>query len=354
MHSPRHLAASLLALTTAAAPAPAELFGGGAVGKVEDLLGKSRKTVARITGVPAGAGRVRRDASKMSREDLQRFKKAVLAMIERGSDHPKAYQQYVNAHHGAADLGHGGPAFLPWHRAYLLKLEEDLREIDPKVSLPYWNWTKPAPAVFAEEFFGARGRITLKWKGKDGQEKSYAFERGTHYDPKTVAPVPAAEVAREVAKKTFLEFAIPFEDVHGGAHTGIGGDLGAIHSAAKDPLFFMLHAYVDKVWADWQQARRKEWEAANPGKAHGLEQYAAQYWDGTTRHERHRPIWDTRHRLDSVMWPWDGTTVKVLMYDEKTGHEHEHDVRSPRYVASPERITPRDMLDLTKLGYGYE
>ena len=31
--------------------------------------------------------------------------------------------------------------FLPWHRAFLLYLENDLQVIDSTVTLPYWDWT---------------------------------------------------------------------------------------------------------------------------------------------------------------------------------------------------------------------
>ena len=39
---------------------------------------------------------------------------------------------------------HGGPAFLPWHREYLLRFENELREIDSQVAIPYWDWTDHA------------------------------------------------------------------------------------------------------------------------------------------------------------------------------------------------------------------
>ncbi|KAK3083189.1 hypothetical protein FSP39_016368 [Pinctada imbricata] len=47
----------------------------------------------------------------------------------------------IAAYHSAAiaSSAHGGPAFLPWHRVYLLILENALRRIDPSVTIPYWN-----------------------------------------------------------------------------------------------------------------------------------------------------------------------------------------------------------------------
>jgi len=38
-------------------------------------------------------------------------------------------------------------------------------------------------------------------------------------------------------------------DPHGYAHTSFGGWISSVPTAAKDPLFFMLHANVDRLWA---------------------------------------------------------------------------------------------------------
>jgi len=33
-----------------------------------------------------------------------------------------------------------GQAFLPWHRAFLKAVENDLQQIDKSVTIPYWDW----------------------------------------------------------------------------------------------------------------------------------------------------------------------------------------------------------------------
>ena len=42
------------------------------------------------------------------------------------------------------DFGHEGPAFLTWHRGYLLYVETEIQKIldDPTFALPYWDWTE--------------------------------------------------------------------------------------------------------------------------------------------------------------------------------------------------------------------
>ena len=36
---------------------------------------------------------------------------------------------------------HGWEEFLTWHRIYLYEFEQRLQDIDPAVTLPYWDWT---------------------------------------------------------------------------------------------------------------------------------------------------------------------------------------------------------------------
>src|SRR5438067_840569 len=33
-----------------------------------------------------------------------------------------------------------GRNFLPWHRWYLHQLEQRLQQVDPTVTIPYWDW----------------------------------------------------------------------------------------------------------------------------------------------------------------------------------------------------------------------
>jgi hypothetical protein len=58
-------------------------------------------------------------------------------------------------------------------------------------------------------------------------------------------------------------------EVHNHFHKGIGGDMRLISFSAGDPIFYLHHAYVDKLWADWQrydpQKRLKQYNGKNYG-----------------------------------------------------------------------------------------
>ena len=43
---------------------------------------------------------------------------------------------------GSGPLGYR--RFLPWHRAYLIIFERELRRIDDSLSIPYWDWNEDA------------------------------------------------------------------------------------------------------------------------------------------------------------------------------------------------------------------
>ena len=57
---------------------------------------------------------------------------------------------------------HGGPEFLPWHREIVNRLEDMLREVNPNLSLHYWDWTQDPRAIpNARLADGATGTLNL-------------------------------------------------------------------------------------------------------------------------------------------------------------------------------------------------
>jgi Common central domain of tyrosinase len=72
--------------------------------------------------------------------DRQAFVDAVLE-LERAGIYDKYVEQDRDALLGA-EPAHHGPGFLPWHREFLFRFENDLYAINQKVTLPYWDWTK--------------------------------------------------------------------------------------------------------------------------------------------------------------------------------------------------------------------
>ena len=61
--------------------------------------------------------------------------------------------------------------------------------------------------------------------------------------------------------------------------------MGFLARAIRDPLFFLAHAAIDRLWALWQQKHN----ARDPGAAHA-------YVPGQ------HPV---GHNLSDTMWPWN-------------------------------------------------
>uniref|UniRef100_A0A0N5AUT7 Tyrosinase_Cu-bd domain-containing protein n=1 Tax=Syphacia muris TaxID=451379 RepID=A0A0N5AUT7_9BILA len=116
---------------------------------------------------------------------------------------------------------HSGPAFLPWHREYIKRFELALRKIDFTVSLPYWD-------------------STLEGQLQDGKDSCLfeaelmgRFKRATNYSDQVYW--------------TSLEYS------NGNVLLWLGGETFQPSVSANDPLFFMHHAFLDKLWEDWRQ-----------------------------------------------------------------------------------------------------
>lgn len=57
---------------------------------------------------------------------------------------------------------HGGPEFIPWHRQLVNEFEKLLRQIDPRLSMHYWDWTQdPRSIPNANLGGGSTGTLNL-------------------------------------------------------------------------------------------------------------------------------------------------------------------------------------------------
>jgi tyrosinase len=57
-------------------------------------------------------------------------------------------------------------------------------------------------------------------------------------------------------KPTFVEFELQLENVpHGSIHSAVGGAMGDMgpSSSPNEPLFFLHHTQIDRLWWMWQQ-----------------------------------------------------------------------------------------------------
>ncbi|MEM9557199.1 MAG: tyrosinase family protein [Acidobacteriota bacterium] len=242
--------------------------------------------------------RIRKDANLMTYGERDRFVSAFATFNGRGLGR---FSVFRDMHRGISYYeAHGYPAFLSWHRAYLLDLERELQGIDPSVALPYWRFDRPAPNLFDVAFLGETdpfGTVTFApsnpiqyWRTDSGD----GITRDPLFDQHTDSALVISEQATLAYGSTYDDFSRMEGNPHGSAHTSFTGWIQNPATSPKDPVFFLLHCNVDRLWAKWQRENGR----FDPSD---VDAYPHQGQAGTASQT-------TRvghNRLDT-MWPWNG------------------------------------------------
>jgi tyrosinase len=218
--------------------------------------------------------RCRKNQATLTTSERARYVAAVLGLKASGK-----YDQYVQQHMNAMNDAHRGPAFFPWHREFLRRFELDLQAIDASVTLPYWNWTvdnSGTSSIWNDDFMGGNGRPS------DGQVMNgpFRFASGnwtlafdgpalrrrfgvsapalptagdvTTALAETVYDVPPYSTASTSGWRNRCEGWISGPQLHNLVHVWVGGSMGPM-SSPNDPVFFLHHCFVDKLWSDWMR-----------------------------------------------------------------------------------------------------
>ena len=170
--------------------------------------------------------------------------------------------------------------FLPWHRIYLLYFERMVADAikrlgGPDWALPYWNYsgTQPGarsiPAAFREERMpdGSDNPLFVRDRdfGNDGSpvgttadvDVCTALEKG-RFAAQALGGDPGFGGGRSGFNHRSAPGMIPGElerVPHGSMHSEVGGFMGMFHTAGLDPLFWMHHANIDRLWEAWRRIR---------------------------------------------------------------------------------------------------
>ncbi len=97
--------------------------------------------------------KVRKNVNSLSWEELTRLRNALARMMsfDQYYQDPRSFGYWARYH--ANDCQHGWEEFLTWHRPYLYYFEQQLQDIDPTVTLPYWDWTDEYDPNFPASLF---------------------------------------------------------------------------------------------------------------------------------------------------------------------------------------------------------
>lgn len=182
---------------------------------------------------------------------------------------------------------HGNLNFLPWHRLYLHFFERTLRKAtgDSNFALPYWNYYdnyQPAkqgiglPSIVRKT---TSNSLYDRWRTL-GLNKNTAL-----MDPNAASAVAAFQF------NDFTNFSNTLQgQPHGAMHCAVGSgctapDIGFVPIAGLDPVFYMHHKNIDRLWQCWltKQSGGKPidlaWAKANLGMPDSWYDISYQFMD---------------------------------------------------------------------------
>lgn len=175
----------------------------------------------------------RRDYRELTTAQRARFVAALYHVKARG-----VIDAFADAHANNFGNAHGSSGFLPWHREFLRRFEAELRTYDPRVDLPYWNSPSDKATdgpLWANDFLG---------------QFDAAWGLGRSLGGSTIVDPPAVDGV--LGSGSFTSFSQTLEGgIHGRPHNWVGGLMGGARSPA-DPVFYLHHAFVDMLFAQWQ------------------------------------------------------------------------------------------------------
>jgi tyrosinase len=289
--------------------------------------------------------RIRKDQATLSPGERKAFVNAVLSLKQIPSQlYPPSnnrYDDYVTIHSVSMLMStgpmpaHQGPAFLPWHREFIRRFESDLQSVDQRVTLPYWDWTKDNKVdshIWDQDFMGGNGR------DEDNKVMTgpFAFDAGKwnlnindldEPNPQTylrrafgkfpgVSTLPTAEQVADALKvipydsppwtsdsqpsfRNRLEGWYGDGNIHNRVHLWVAGgtppdygDAGSMFwsTSPNDPIFFLHHCNIDRLWSEWQQQNPTVGYVPNIRGPQG-------------------------HNINDPMEPWKGTATPASVID---------------------------------------
>jgi Common central domain of tyrosinase len=183
----------------------------------------------------------RPNQKNLSAREWDDFINAVNAMHGIGTTAP-AYRDFVRLHadamsmagmswgvHTMPSMGVIGVNFLAWHRRFIFAFEKRLG-----VPLPYWDWIADPqiPARLNDPSLLASWGATRSWNRSEMPTQD--------------------QLESQIRPKRFSVFQRSLElGAHAAVHIAIGGTMNS-PSSPTDPIFFLHHANLDRIWSEWQ------------------------------------------------------------------------------------------------------
>jgi tyrosinase len=141
--------------------------------------------------------------------------------------------------------------FLPWHRMFVYYFEEIIRYAakNDSFTLPYWNYSAGQDSAKIPDEF--RSGVLSKPNRNTGVNTGSPIASDARLDPK-----PALKQPTYSPQGVQQGFNLALDSgVHGQVHVSVGNttNMGVVPFAGGDPVFWMHHCNIDRLWASWNR-----------------------------------------------------------------------------------------------------
>ncbi len=206
--------------------------------------------------------RIRKNIECLTTEELHDLREAFAGIYQLPESNPKSFTRIAGLHGlpSPSYCSHSSTSgFLSWHRAYLLELENALREIRCDVTIPFWDWNSTTnqgiPEACKSPTYTNRSGQTADnplFRGPIAPSAGGGFtSRRSDINTVSFADL-ASSAAANQSELNFSNYAGTLNGFHGSVHVRFAGSMTNVAYAAFDPVFFLHHANVDRLWAAWQ------------------------------------------------------------------------------------------------------
>lgn len=201
-------------------------------------------------------GRLRRPVSSLSPNDpdIEALRQAIPLLRRSG-----AWDAQVALHADMRHRHHSSWRFLPWHRLQLVWFERHVARASGKAdfALPYWDWDddRIPDLFFDDDVFYVPGRearpdeTISEFMRRNGQRFTgrLSDDFATFFGrPRGLADPTDGDLGRRYYSGSGEWSG------HNLIHGFVGGDMGRLDRSPNDPVFWMHHANIDRIWAAWQ------------------------------------------------------------------------------------------------------
>ena len=233
-----------------------------------------------------------------------------------------------------AKCDHNSELFLLWHRAYVLAMERSLRSAlatlrkpgADSFRIPYWNWLDHGSlphefqssadpklrSLYHKERFDEADRQGDIWVRGDGDAAHGETNPYVRSDLESDPSKAFATFSREL-----------LNGWHDSLHASVGKDMATSMTAARDPVFWVHHANIDRLFVAWLTC-------TSPGcKTHTIPDSVADAWN--------KAGFQFPVRTGPGIFEWYRPSYAELGLDEsmKNGSAEYDDLKRPEILPLP-------------------